>query len=124
MDKQLYQDLIQYLTTLTFMDGITDEQKILIQKNSTHYIYQNNTLYRKTKDGIRKVILPEQVELILYHLHTDISRAHMGIDAVIGKIKDRYYWPQLGKDVKKYIQTCDICQHKGPSTYFSTWTIS
>jgi hypothetical protein len=115
MDKQLYQDLIQYLTTLTFMDGITDKRKTLIRKNSTHYIYQHNTLYRKTKDGIRKVILPEQVESILYHLHTDMSGAHMGIDAVIGKIKDRYYWPQLGEDVKKYIQTCDVCQRRGPS---------
>jgi hypothetical protein len=62
MDKQLYQDLIQYLTTFIFMDGITDERKTLIRKNSTHYIYQYNTLYRKTKDDIRKVILPEQVE--------------------------------------------------------------
>jgi hypothetical protein len=70
------------------MDGITDERKTLIRKNSTYYIYQHNTLYRKIKDGIRKVILPEQVELILYHLHTDMSRAYMGIDAVIGKIKD------------------------------------
>jgi hypothetical protein len=109
MDKQLYQDLIQYLTTLTFMDSITNERKTLIWKNSIYYIYQHNTLYRKTKDGIRKVILPEQVESILYHLHTDMSGAHMGIDAVIGKIKDRYYWPQLGEDVKKYIQTCDVC---------------
>jgi hypothetical protein len=55
------------------MDGITDERKTLIWKNSTHYIYQHNTLYRKTKDGIRKVILQEQVESILYYLHTDMS---------------------------------------------------
>jgi hypothetical protein len=39
MDKQFYQDLIQYLITLTFMDSITNEWKILIQKNLTYYIY-------------------------------------------------------------------------------------
>src|ERR1043165_7633959 len=72
MDKQLYQDLIQYLTTLTFTDGITDKRKTLIRKNSTHYIYQHNILFRKTKEGLRKVILPEQVEFILYHFHTDM----------------------------------------------------
>ncbi|RGB33552.1 hypothetical protein C1646_625190 [Rhizophagus diaphanus] len=84
------------------MDGITDKRKIQIRKNSTQYIYQNNTLFKKTKDGIRKVILHEQVKPILYHFHTDMSGAHLGMDAIIGKIKDRYYWSQLGEDVKEY----------------------
>jgi hypothetical protein len=113
MDRQLYQDLIQYLTTLTFTEGITDKRKTLIRKNSTQYIYQHNTLFKKTKDGLRKVILPDQVESILYHFHTDMSSAHLGIDAVLGKIKDRYYWPQMGDDVKEYIKTCNICQRRG-----------
>ena len=39
MDRQLYQELIQYLSTLTFMDGITDKRKNYIRKNSTQYIY-------------------------------------------------------------------------------------
>ncbi|GBC19243.1 protein NYNRIN-like [Rhizophagus irregularis DAOM 181602=DAOM 197198] len=115
MDEQPYKELILFLTTLTFMDGITDKRKTQIRKNSTQYIYQNNILFRKTKDGIRKVILREQVEPILYHFHTDMSGTHLGIDAIIGKIKDRYYWPQLGEDVKEYIRTCDICQRRGPT---------
>ena len=51
MDRQLYQELIQYLSTLTFMDGITDKRKNYIRKNSTQYIYQNNTLFRRYKKG-------------------------------------------------------------------------
>ncbi|CAB4494325.1 unnamed protein product [Rhizophagus irregularis] len=66
MDEQLYNELILFLTTLTFMD--------------------------------------------------DMSGAHLGIDAIIGKIKDQYYWPQLGEDViKEYIRTCDNCQRRGPT---------
>ncbi|CAB5195636.1 unnamed protein product [Rhizophagus irregularis] len=74
-----------------------------IQKNSIQYIYQNNTLFRKTKDGIRKVILYKQVEPILYHFHTDMSSAHLGIDAIIGKSKTNI----IG-------HTCNICQRRGP----------
>ena len=66
--EQLYKDLIHYLTTLTFLDGLTDKRKTHIRRISTQYISKNNILYRNTKEGIRKVILPEQVELILYHL--------------------------------------------------------
>ena len=113
MDEQLYQELIQYLSTLTFMDGITDKWKNSIRKSSTQYIYQQNILFRKTKEGMRKVILCKQVEPILYHLHKDMSGSHLGTDAVIVKIKDRYYWPQMGEDVKEYIRTCDTCQRRG-----------
>jgi len=49
MDRQLYQELIQYLSTLTFMDGITDKRKNYIRKNSTQYIYQNNIYLEKQK---------------------------------------------------------------------------
>ena len=114
MDKQLYLELIHYLNTLQFMDGITEKRKTHIRKISTQHLCKNNTLYRQTKEGIRKVILREQVEPILYHLHRDMSGAHLGADAVIGKIKERYYWPQMGEDVREYIQTCDSCQRRGP----------
>jgi transposase InsO family protein len=114
MDEQLYKELVHYLTTLTFMDGLTDKRKTHIRKISTQYICKNNILYRNTKEGIRKVILQDQVEPVIYHLHRDISGAHLGVDAVIGKIKDRYYWPQLGNDVKEYIRSCDVCQRRGP----------
>ena len=43
-----------------------------------------------------------------------MNGAHLGVDAVVGKIKERYYWPQMGEDVKNYIQTCDVCQRRGP----------
>jgi hypothetical protein len=44
-----------------------------------------------------------------------MSRAYMRIDAIIGKIKDQYYWPQLDEELKKYVQICDVCQCRGPS---------
>ena len=113
-DCYIYQELLYYLTTFTHLDGLTNKRKTHIRKISTQYFVINNSLYRKTKDGNRKVILREQVEPILYHLHTDMTGAHLGMDAIISKIKERYYWPQMGEDVKIYIQTCDICQRRGP----------
>ena len=107
-------ELTHYLTTLTFLEGLTNQQKTHIRKISTKYIFQHNLLYRKTKEGVRWVILRDQVETISYHLYTDLSEAHLGVDTVIGKIKERYYWPQMGEDVKNYIRSCDICQWREP----------
>ena len=114
MDSQLYKELTHYLNTLTHLDGLSNQRKTHIRRISTQYFVFNHLLFRKTKDGNRRVILQEQVEPILFHLHTDMNGAHLGVDAVVGKIKERYYWPQMGEDVKNYIQTCDVCQRRGP----------
>ena len=114
MDEQLYKELVQYLTTVTFMEGTSTRRQTHIRKTSTQYICKDNLLYKNTREGIKRVILKDQIEPILYHLHKDMTGAHLGVDAVIGKIKERYYWPQMGEDVKNYIKTCDTCQRRGP----------
>jgi len=114
MDKQHYNDLIQYLETLTHQNDDDDKRKTHIRKDSTHYFIKNHILYRRTKEGGKRVILKEQVEPILYHLHQDMSGAHLGIDAVLEKVRERYYWPQIYKDVREYIRSCDTCQRRGP----------
>lgn len=113
MDRQLYDNLMHYLTELTYPDGLTQQRKTHLRKTSTQYIVKNNFLFRKDKTGIKRVILREQVESILYNLHQDMSGAHLGIDAVFEKVRERYYWPQMFEDVRNYINTCDSCQRRG-----------
>ena len=113
MEEQQYKDIMQYLETLTYPDGYNDLRKTQIRKISTQHFVKNNTLYRKTKSGIQRVVLREQVEPILYHLHQDMSSAHLGIDAVFEKAREKYYWPQMYENVRKYINTCDVCQRRG-----------
>jgi transposase InsO family protein len=42
-----------------------------------------------------------------------MSGAHLGIDAVFEKARERYYWPQMYDDIRDYVETCDICQKRG-----------
>ena len=80
------------METLTYPNNYDDDKrKTQLRKNSTHYFLKNHLLYRRIKDGGKRVILREQVEPILYHLHQDMSGAHLGIDAVLEKVKERYY---------------------------------
>ena len=32
---------------------------------------------------------------------------------MFNKIKTRYYWPQLYKNIRSYVQSCDACQRRG-----------
>src|SRR6266487_4845668 len=56
MDENLYEELIQYLETLTYQNGLDDKQKTHIRKISTQHFVKNHTLYRRSKAGNIRVI--------------------------------------------------------------------
>src|SRR5207302_6375911 len=81
MNNKTYQDLINYLTTLTYPTDYDDKRKTHLRKNSTQYFVKNHTLYRRNKKGNLRVIVQDHVEPILFHIHRDITGAHLGINA-------------------------------------------
>src|ERR1041385_278435 len=80
MDSNIYHDLINYLTTLTYPTDYDEKRKTHLRKNSTQYFVKNHTLYRRNKKGNLRVIVQDQVEPILFHVHRDITGAHLGIE--------------------------------------------
>src|SRR5437016_4645948 len=73
MDNSLYQDLFNYLTTLTYPMEYDNKRKTHLQKISTQYFVDNHTLYRRNKKGKLQVIKQDQIELILFHLHRNVT---------------------------------------------------
>ena len=33
-----------------------------------------------------------------------------GIDKTLSLLKEKYYWPQMYKDVQKFVNSCGVCQ--------------
>ena len=56
MNENLYEELIQYLETLTYRNGPDDKWKTYIQKILTQHFVKNHTLYRQSKAGNVRVI--------------------------------------------------------------------
>ena len=68
MNNKTYQDLINYLTTLTYPTDYDEQRKTHLRKNSTQYFVKNHTLYRRNRKGNLRVVLQDQVEPILFHI--------------------------------------------------------
>jgi hypothetical protein len=34
----------------------------------------------------------------------------LGIDKTMTLVRERYFWPSINKDVKKFVECCRICQ--------------
>jgi hypothetical protein len=60
--------------------------------------------------------VPRQLHVaIMDEVHNTISKtAHAGYYKSYNRINTTYYWPRMSREIKTYIQSCDICQKAKP----------
>src|SRR5579871_2145655 len=80
---------------------------------ASNYFIKNNQLYCHTANPTHQcqVILQSELPRILWLNHQHPLGGYFGIIATYEKIKQFYYWNNMFKDIKLYIQQCDRCQH-------------
>lgn len=118
----------------------TKEASRRVRRQALKYFLKDGYLWVKPayRDGgiPRRVVgKPEERLQILKELHDHPSAGHFGTERTYLKIRDRYAWPRMGRDVIKYVTTCEICQRNSrvryfdpvtnvlPSTIFDTWFV-
>ena len=42
--------------------------------------------------------------------HNGGLSGHFGIDKIVALVSENYFWPQIHKDVRKFVQICRVCQ--------------
>ncbi len=86
-------------------DETTSIQKSDIEAwtlNSQEIIEYNESLYVSEDFSVR--------EKLLKHHHDDSLVRHFDADKISELLNCKYYWKSMIKNVKEYIDTCDICQ--------------
>ncbi|CAF5102844.1 unnamed protein product, partial [Rotaria sp. Silwood1] len=74
-------------------------------KKYKNYIIKNNLLMRRLKTPIPYIPPGDFRKTILQIYHdTAANGAHFGRDKTIHKIKQRYFWPSMYKDINNYIK--------------------
>ena len=65
------------------------------------------------KDGFfttQFILLAHIVNRVIRQIHSSVNNAHLGRKKTAHKIISRMYRPCLKEDIRKCIQSCDICQ--------------
>ena len=118
MDLTTYHQLLQYLDDLIIPEAMEATQLRSFKSKARHYCVLNGLLYKKNKKNPQRhlrVIKPAEVETILHNFHSDPLAGHFGYDETYRAISEKYFWPQMGTDIKNYVQSCNACQqHKKP----------
>jgi hypothetical protein len=62
-------------------------------------------------DRVELLAIPEGLrELVLAENHDYPLAGHLGFAKTYGRIRQRYYWPTMQKDILEYCVTCQDCQ--------------
>lgn len=60
--------------------------------------------------GIKRVEMQDEKEFILNDYHLLPTAGHAGVRRMINNIRRSFYWPELERDVRQFIQKCEKCQ--------------
>ena len=82
------------------------------------FLKKNDLLYRKfsspnVEQGkiFEQLIVPEQYrELVIQLAHESIFTGHLSVTNSVHKVLSEYYWPGIYKNVKGFVQACDVCK--------------
>ena len=121
-DKWL--SLISYLTQenieATDLSNYEKEQMIYrseyfsFEGEKVQLLYLKSFL-RKNKFSPRlphkRLVIPDTMrDFIISSFHDSVTGVHFGTSRVIPAIKQRFYWPNMEREIREYIHTCDLCQ--------------
>ena len=93
-------------------EDISEDVRTMLRKKGK-FVFRNGLLYRKNKaqhkdEEYLQFVLPRNFrKQALEACHNDIG--HLGKERVLSLLTDRFYWPNMSKDVEEYVETCPRC---------------
>ncbi|UYV70775.1 K02A2.6-like, partial [Cordylochernes scorpioides] len=106
------EDSDEYIENIKRCLGDTEGRRSIVE----NFKEENGCLYKRNPRpegrawllvvprGRRKDILKE------YHNH--MICGHLGVTRTMHRLKDKYFWPSMLKDVVEYVRTCHLCQSR------------
>ncbi|KAK3538402.1 hypothetical protein QTP86_001750 [Hemibagrus guttatus] len=58
--------------------------------------------------GVQYITRARRTSLI-HSVHTSLGTGHPGINETLSLLKDRFWWPNMAVDVRRYMQGCEEC---------------
>uniref|UniRef100_A0A8C1MWX3 Gypsy retrotransposon integrase-like protein 1 n=1 Tax=Cyprinus carpio TaxID=7962 RepID=A0A8C1MWX3_CYPCA len=85
-----------------------------------HFVVENGLLYcvaQRRGEEKRLLVVPRaKTETILELAHSHPMAGHLAAANTAQRIRDRFHWPGLDAEVKRFCQACPTCQATSPRT--------
>ena len=80
-------------------------------RTATHFFMSSGRLYKRGLDSAHKLVVDQSQRMYLLKASHD-SLGHRGFYATKTLIAERFWWPEMERDISWYCKTCDICQRR------------
>ena len=74
------------------------------------FIFADKEIKLKICQNIVTTPDEDQKPIILDHYHLGKNNLHRGINETCRRIREKYYWRGMNKDIEDFIKKCEICQ--------------
>ena len=85
-------------------------------RRDSFYISQDGLLchidlsQKRARDSFSQLVVPQSMKYeILSNVHNHVAGAHFGVHKPFQKLKQRYWWSGMFKDVEHWRKSCDDC---------------
>ncbi|ROT77825.1 hypothetical protein C7M84_003484 [Penaeus vannamei] len=75
---------------------------------------ENGVLQRRWDDARGRpsywvVLVPRTLRDLLHELHGGITSGHLGVKRTLTRLRQRFYWVGMRRDVQEWCRTCEVC---------------
>ena len=105
--------LIEWLTNpFVRPKGLDDVEYRKLVRTATHFfVNKDGRLYRRGVDSAHKLVVNKEDRMYMMKASHD-SLGHRGFYATKSLIAERFWWPEMERDISWYCKTCHICQKR------------
>ncbi len=81
-----------------------------------YYLSEKGLIYFQDSEGNTRLCVPTALRADLMKEKHDIitEGAHGGYFKTYNRITSNYYWPKMSRDIKRFVNSCDVCQKIKP----------
>jgi hypothetical protein len=102
----------EWLTTPFVRNPVLDDRAYRnLVRAASHFFVSNGKLYKRGLDSAHKLVVEQSQRMYLMKASHD-SLGHRGFYATKTLIGERFWWPEMERDISWYCKTCDICQKR------------
>ena len=87
------------------------EYRSLVRAATHFFMTEDGRLYKRGIDSAHKLVVEKNQRMYLLKASHD-SLGHRGFYATKTLIAERFWWPEMERDVSWYCKTCDLCQKR------------
>ena len=92
-------------------EGLTEKHRKRLPSLSNRFLLYKGRVYRRGVENQHRLFVPKDRRTYMMTMGHD-NNGHRGFFATRALLAQRFWWPEMEKDIKQFVKTCHSCQER------------